>query len=234
MDDTEIGQMFISSGEVFFFFIGIEDLGLNFNLHLGAPRKEGGAEGCHGDAQNANDNLFDDGEGEIDKSESRGDDPNVNDSDGSKDHSPQDGDGHGYQGSKDLVNPQLGLTEDHKGQPPNPVKALSSPGFSQDVIEIEINQHVDIIAVPISQIEVFGDEINAIRSLFFLLFGFLFLFLLSFLARFVFFLLLFLHLDLLLLGRFSTLLDVVQKRHVGFVEVGFGAAFRIGHNLQSR
>merc|ERR1719273_1423006 len=117
MDDTEIGQMFISSSEVFFFFIGKKfdpNLGLNFHLNLGAPRKEGGAEGCHGDAQDANDDLSDDGEGEIDKSESRGDDPNVNDSDG----------------SKDLVNPQLDLTEDHKGQPPNPVKALSSPGFS--------------------------------------------------------------------------------------------------------
>ena len=80
----------------------------------------------------------DNGQLEIEKSESRGNDPNVDDGNGSKDHSPHDGDGHCHHGRHYLVEPGLGLAEDHKGQSPDPVKTLSGAGLGQNIVEIEL------------------------------------------------------------------------------------------------
>ena len=81
---------------------------------------------------------FDNGHFEVKDLEEGCDKPDVDDGDECKDQSPQESGWDGHQGRDDAVQPQLGLTEQHVGQPPDGLESLGAGRLSQNVVEVNL------------------------------------------------------------------------------------------------
>ena len=55
-----------------------------------------------------------------------------------KDQSPEESGRDSHQGRHDAVQPQLGLTEQHVGQPPDGLESLGAGRLGQNVVEVNL------------------------------------------------------------------------------------------------
>ena len=93
-----------------------------------------------------NTHPFDNGHFEVEYLEEGSGDPDVDDGDEGEDEGPDQGHGDGQEGRADPVQPQLGLAEQDKGQPPDGLEALGRSRLGQHVVEVDLQKRtIDVV-----------------------------------------------------------------------------------------
>ena len=81
---------------------------------------------------------LDDGEHNFEEFDDGPDDPDVEDGEEGEDDGPEQGEGQHEDRGDQAVQPQLGLTEQHVGQPPDGLESLGAGRLSQNVVEVDL------------------------------------------------------------------------------------------------
>ena len=123
-------------------------------------------------------------QGEIKEPKEGSEDPDNANVDESEDDGPEESERDGQECSDQSVEPEFGRREDEEREAPDEFESMVWVRFPDHIIEVDVDVSVDLLVIPVQDIESDGEVLGAdqrILSLL-LLFGFLHFFLLFLLS----------------------------------------------------